>query len=509
MAAEQDIANRIPITGALMLATLMNTLDGTIANVALPHIQGSVSAAQDQVVWVLTSYIIAMAIMMPLSGWLAAKIGRKRMFLYSISGFTVASMLCGLATSLPEIVVFRIFQGLAGASLMPLSQTVMLDLFPPHMLPRVMSIWSAAIMLGPIAGPTLGGWLTDTLSWRWVFFINMPVGIAAFALANTFMAPDPGGRQRPFDFMGFGTLTLFLGAFQLMLDRGAGQDWFGSAEIWTEASLAALGFYLFIVHTITVEHPFFPRELMRDGNFLGGLSVSFFVGVLLFSTSAILPSFMQNLLGYSPLQSGYASVTRGIGSVISFVMIPMLIARIGAKPTLLIGVAFSSFSLWQMSKFNLLMSSDLILVSGFLQGIGVGMMFAPVNMLTFATLSPTLRAEGTVLYSMVRNLGSGMGISVVQAALTNQSALGFSRLAEHVRPGNPALAGALPRGASPYELHGLSMLRAQVMRQGSMLAYDTIFSWMALFVLLLIPLIILLRRPPAQVKHTAADAAGD
>jgi MFS transporter, DHA2 family, multidrug resistance protein len=504
MASQHDIANRGPITGALMLATLMNTLDGTIANVALPHIQGSVSAAQDQVTWVLTSYIIATAIMMPLSGWISEKIGRKRMLMLSIGGFTIASMLCGVATNLPEIVIFRVIQGLAGASLMPMSQTVMLDLFPLKMVPRVMSMWSAAIMLGPIAGPTLGGWLTENLSWRWVFFINLPIGVAALFVLQMFMAEDPGGRQRPFDFIGFTSLTLFVGSFQLMLDRGPGQDWFGSTEIWIEAGMALLGLYLFTIQTLSARHPFFPRELAKDGNFVGGLTVNIFVGALLFSTGAILPSFMQNLLGYSALQSGYASVTRGFGSVISFVLVPMLVARLGAKPTLLLGVAFSGLSLWQMSRFNLTMSAELILLSGFVQGVGVGLMFAPISSLSYATLAPRLRPEGTILASMLRSLGSSIGISVVQASLVNQSALGFSRLSEHVTATSAGLAAALPPALAPDSVGGLTLLRGQIARQGAMLAYDTIFAWMAVLVGLLVPLVLMLKRPPPPIPTEPA-----
>src|ERR1700743_9181 len=246
MASPKDIANRIPITGALMLATLMNTLDQTIANVALPHIQGSVSASADQITWVLTSYIIATAIMTPPSGWLSQKIGRKTMFLFSIAGFTGASVRCGLSTSLPEIVIFRLIQGIAGASLIPLSQTVMLDIYPQKMIPRVMSIWSAAVILGPIIGPPLGGYLTEDFSWRWVSYINLPIGILAFLGIWTFMDTDPGGRQRPFDFLGFGALVLFVAGFQLMVDRGPDQDWFDSKEIWIGAALGAPGRVSFI-----------------------------------------------------------------------------------------------------------------------------------------------------------------------------------------------------------------------------------------------------------------------
>ncbi|HEY5289906.1 MAG TPA: DHA2 family efflux MFS transporter permease subunit, partial [Caulobacteraceae bacterium] len=264
MVSRRDIENRRPITAALMLATLMITLDSTIANVALPHIQGSVSAAQDQITWVLTSYIIAAAIMTPLSGWLALKIGRKRLFLISIAGFTLASMLCGIATSLPEIVIFRLIQGIAGASTMPLSQSVMLDIFPQRQIPTVMAIWSAAVILGPILGPVLGGWLTEAYTWRWVFYINVPIGIVAYLGLQLFMEDDPGGRQRPFDFLGFGALITFIGAFQLLLDRGPGQDWFDSKEIWFEAAAALIGLWVFLIQTFTAREPFFHRDLVKD-----------------------------------------------------------------------------------------------------------------------------------------------------------------------------------------------------------------------------------------------------
>src|SRR4051812_46440972 len=357
MASQQDIANRVPITGALMLATLMYTIDSTIANVALPHIQGSVSASQDEVTWVLTSYIIATVVMTPLGGWLSQKFGRKRMFLFSIAGFTLASALCGTATSLPQIVAYRLIQGLAGASLMPLSQTAMLDMYPQRLIPRVMSIWSAAVILGPIAGPTLGGWLTEDFSWRWVFYINVPIGILAFLGIWTFMSPDPGGRERPFDFLGFGALVLFIGGFQLLVDRGPQRDWFDSKEIWIETAICLAGLWIFVVQTMTAEHPFFHRDLAKDGNFVGTTIFGMFVGVMLFSTSALLPSMMQNLLGYSALQSGVASMTRGLGSLIAFLSIPLLVARFGARPVLLVGIMLSSWALWQMGQFDLSMTA--------------------------------------------------------------------------------------------------------------------------------------------------------
>jgi DHA2 family multidrug resistance protein len=508
MASQKDIANRIPITGALMLATLMNTLDSTIANVALPHMQGSVSAAADQIVWVLTSYIIATAIMTPLSGWLSLKIGRKTMFLASIVGFTGASVLCGIATSLPELVIFRLLQGIAGASLIPLSQTVMLDIYPQRMIPRVMSIWSAAVIMGPIIGPTLGGWLTEDFSWRWVFYINVPIGILAFLGIWTFMDRDDGGRERPFDFLGFGALVLFIGGFQLLVDRGPTQDWFDSKEIWIETAICLAGLWIFIVQTITAEHPFFHRDLAKDGNFVGTTLFGLFVGVMLFSTSALLPSMMQNLLGYSALQSGIASMTRGVGSLIAFLLVPFLVARLGARAVLLIGILLTSFALWQMGKFDLSMTPRPIEVSGFIQGLGTGLLFAPLNVLAYAKLAPIHRTEGTIVSTMARSLGSSAGISLLQAMLIRDAAVSHSRLSEHITVTDPVLRWVMPSTFSLQSVPGLSALNGELTRQGSMISYDALFSAMAIGCLLLAPSLLLLkppRGPPPSGPEMAVD----
>jgi len=495
MASAKDVANRLPITGALMLATLMNTLDSTIANVALPHIQGSVSAAQDQIVWVLTSYIIATAIMTPLSGWLSQKIGRKTMFLASIAGFTFASILCGIATSLPEIVIFRLLQGIAGASMMPLSQAVMLDIYPQRLIPRVMSIWSAAVILGPIIGPTLGGWLTEDFSWRWVFYINVPVGILAFLGIWIFMDADEGGRQRPFDFLGFGALVLFIGGFQLLVDRGPTQDWFDSKEIWFETALCLAGLWIFIVQTMTAEHPFFHRDLARDGNFVGTTLFGMFVGVMLFSTSALLPSMMQNLLGYSALQSGIASMTRGLGSFIAFLAVPMMVARFGPRAVLLAGILLSSAALWQMGQFDLSMTARSIEVSGFIQGLGTGLLFAPLNTLAYAKLAPVHRTEGTIVATMARSLGSSAGISLLQAVLIRDAAVAHSRLSEHITVTDPVLRWVMPQMFNLQSAAGLTALNGEVTRQGSMISYDALFGGMAVGCLLLAPTLLLLKPP--------------
>jgi DHA2 family multidrug resistance protein len=497
MVSAKDIENRWPIMAALMLSTLMNALDTTIANVALPHMQGSVSAAQDQITWVLTSYIIAAGLMTPLSGWLAQKIGRKRMFMYSIVGFTAASMLCGVATSLPEIVLFRLLQGVAGASVIPLSQSVMLDLFPPSQIPTVMAVWSANVIIGPVAGPVIGGWLTENLSWRWCFFINVPIGALAFAGVYLFMDRDEGGRQRPFDFLGFGALVSFIAGLQLMLDRGPSQDWFASKEIWVEATMATVGLWVFAVQTFTSEYPFFHRDLAKDRNFVTTTIFGFLSGALLFSSSALLPSMMQNLMGYSALQSGYASAPRGLGSLVSFTLAPFLLQRVGPRATLLAGIAISIVAFWQMSQFDLMMTSGPIMISGLIQGVSNGLLFTPLATLAYATLSPVHRTEGAVISTMARSLGSSLGISAMQAGLINQTAAAHSVLAGHVQPSSPVYRSVNPGFMNPLDPLGVQLLNGEVTRQAGMIAYDAVFEASIFLAGCMIPLLLLLR-PPAR-----------
>ena len=302
--ADSGAPNKWAITISIMLATVMNSLDTTIANVALPHIQGSVSASQDQITWVLTSYIVAATIMTPMTGWLSGRIGRKLLFQVSIFGFTVASVLCGMAGSLGQIVGFRLLQGLFGAALIPLSQAVLLDIWPKEKHGFAMAVWAAGAILGPIMGPALGGYLTDNYSWRWVFFINIPIGILAYTGVWMFISNNKHDIPKKFDFFGFGMLTMFIAAFQLMLDRGPTQDWFSSAEIWTEALVAGTALYLFTVHSLTAKNPFFDRALMRDRSFVVATVVGFFLGILLYSSMALLPALLEVLMGYPVVTTG-------------------------------------------------------------------------------------------------------------------------------------------------------------------------------------------------------------
>lgn len=480
--------NRIPITVSIMLATIMNSLDTTIANVALPHIQGSVSASSEQISWVLTSYIVSAAIMTPLAGWLAVKAGRKRLFLISIAGFTIASMLCGVATSLPEIVIFRLLQGLFGASLIPLSQATLLDINPPEKHGQAMAIWGMGAILGPIMGPALGGYLTEHMSWRWVFFINLPIGIMAFLGVLFFIAPDGKEKAKPFDFLGFGMMVLFIASFQMVLDRGPSLDWFASAEIWTETLLALGSLWVFIVHTMTVKQPFFDRALMRDTNFVTASVFGFFVGILLFSSMALLPPMMQGLMGYPVLLSGLVSMPRGAGSFIAMIIVGQLIGRIDTRVILAVGLGLNAYALWQMLSFDLSMGTGPFMVSGFLQGLGIGLIFVPLSTLAFATIPPHLRAEGSSVYTLIRNLGASAGISIMQAVFVRNAQAAHGSLAANFDPANPIMSQALQQGP-------LAALNAEVTRQAAMISYLDDFKLMLIITLACLPMLLLMRAP--------------
>ncbi len=500
-AARDNIA-RGPITVSIMLATVMNSLDTTIANVALPDIQGSVSASAEQITWVLTSYIVAAAIMTPLTGWLSGKIGRKLLFLISIAGFTVASMLCGIATSLIEIVGFRLLQGLFGASLIPLSQAVLLDINPPEKHGQAMAVWGAGAILGPILGPVLGGWLTDNLSWRWVFFINLPIGILAFLGVWLFIQENKHDNPKKFDFFGFGTLIVFIGSFQLFLDRGPSQDWFGSREIWIEFIVAVTALWLFVVQTLTAEHPFFDRALSRDRNFVTSTVFGLALGVLLFSTLALLPPMLEVTMGYPVMTAGLVTMPRGLGSFMAMFVVGRLVGRVDTRLILFVGLLMNAASLWQMTHFSLGMDAGPVILSGLIQGFGIGLIFVPLSAMAFTTLNPRFRAEGSSVYNLIRNLGASAGISTVIAVQVMNLASAHADIASGVDPSNPTVARA-------YDLHssaGLTALNGEISRQATMVAYIDDFKLLLILTFAVMPLLLLMRAPP-RGKPDPAHAA--
>jgi MFS transporter, DHA2 family, multidrug resistance protein len=491
----------------VMLATIMQAVDTTIANVALPHMQGAMGATQDQIAWVLTSYIVAAAIFMPLTGFLSARFGRKRIFMWAVVGFTVASMLCGAAQSLTQIVLFRLLQGVFGACLVPLSQSVLLDSYPAEQHGKAMAMWGVGVMVGPILGPTLGGWLTESLNWRWVFYINLPLGVLAWFGLAAFVRETEIDRSRRFDLLGFAMLSLAIGALQMMLDRGESLDWFASAEVVVEAMLAGLFLYLFIVHMFTHEHPFIEPGLFADRNFSIGLLLIFMVGVVLLATLALLPPFLQNLLGYPVVDVGLLLAPRGIGTMAAMITVGKLSGKVDARWQILLGLLLTALSLWEMTRFTLDVGAWDVVRTGIVQGLGLGFIFVPLSTLTFSTLLPRYRNEGTALFSLVRNIGSSIGISVVVTYLAQRTQANHEALAAFVNPFSLPLREAIEAGV--YNLgsaQGLAAINAEVTRQAAMLAFLQDFRLMMWVSLAAIPLLLLLRKPKSGTDHVSLPA---
>ena len=494
------VSRRRFVTVCTMFATLMQSLDNTIANVALPYMQGSLSATSDQIVWVLTSYVIAAAIFTAPVGWLSLRFGRKPLFLLCLSGFTIASILCGLAQSLEQIVVFRLLQGMFGAALVPLSQATIFDLYPVEQRGAAMATWGVGVMVGPILGPTLGGYLTDAYNWRWVFFINVPFGLLAIAgLWSAMPDTDPDERLK-FDWMGFGFFSLMLAATQLMLDRGEQKDWFNSTEIIAELVLACTGLYLFVVHMLTADRPFIPVQLFRDPNYGASAVIMFTVGLILLSSSALLPPYLQILGGYSIIDTGRMMVPRGAGTMFSMLIAGRLASRFDPRLIILAGIIMLSVSISRMIDWTPDVDPWSMAVTTFIQGVGLGFVFVPLQLIAFATLPAELRPEGTSLFSLIRNTGSAVGISVATFLLQQSTQTMHARIAEGVSPYNRMLHGG---GASTFwnsaTAPGLAALNDEVTRQASIIAYSNDFKFM-LYVIMPSALLLLLLRKPAAAR---------
>jgi len=501
----KEVPHRGLITLALMLATIMQALDTTIANVALPTMTGDLGASQDTITWVLTSYIVAAAIMTPVTGWFSDRIGRRELFLVTVVGFTVASMLCGLAWSLGSAVAFRILQGMFGAALVPLSQTILLDINPKEKHGSAMAMWGAGIMVGPIAGPVLGGWLTDTLNWRWTFFVNLPVGILAFFIAAACLPRVPK-RLRGFDFFGFAMLSIGVGALQLMLDRGEQVDWFQSPEIWIELALTVAGFWVFTVHLLTGKSTFIDPKIFLDRNFAAGLIFIFVIGVVLFSSLALLPPMLSNLFNHPTVTTGIVMAPRGVGTMISMLLVGRLVRIVDARVLVVTGLLLTSFSLYEMTGFSPQMDDFLIVTSGVVQGLGLGLVFVPLSTVAFSTLEPRFRADAASLFSLVRNIGSGIGISIVTVVLTQSAQVNHSEVGEAINPFNPNLWAASPSAASG-DLAALAQLNGLVTNQAMMISYINDFWLMMLVTLLAVPLVFLLRKPRAVAMPSGTAPA--
>jgi len=484
---------RLLITICVMMATILQVLDITIANVSLPYMQGSLSATLDQVSWVLTSYVVAAAVMTAPVGWLAARFGIKKLLIVCVAGFTAASMLCGIAQSIEEIVLYRVVQGMFGAALVPLSQTVMLDIYPVERRGWAMSLWGMGVMIGPIMGPILGGWLTESYSWRWIFFINLPFGVATVLGLLAFMDETEANPRLSFDWLGFAALGIGIGALQLMLDRGEQLSWFDSNEIILTAIVSAAGFYFFFAHSLTTPHPFISFGIFRDRNFAIGLAFMFVCGVLLVASMALMAPFLQGVMGFPIIDVGLLLGTRGIGMAVGMLAAGRLIARLDPRLLLAFGLACCTASLYYTIGFSPDTAVFTIVWTSILQGIGLGALFVPLNTLALSSLPPALRTQGTAMWTLIRNLGSSIGVSIVIANLTNKTIVMHARLAESVTPFNQALADPAAAMLDPQTETGRALLEQLMSQQAAIIAYANDFKLMMVMTLLAFPLILLVR----------------
>jgi DHA2 family multidrug resistance protein len=496
--------NRAAITCCAILATLLQALDTTIANVALPYIQGSVSASQDQINWVLTSYLVAAAIMTPPSAFLSSRFGVKRVFLYSIAGFTVASMLCGMAQSLVQIVLFRILQGLCGAALIPLSQSVLLSIYPKERQGSAMALWGVAVMTGPILGPVLGGWLTANYTWRYVFYINLPIGILASLGMATFLPETKRDDKAKLDWFGFGTLSIAIGALQLVLDRGEQLDWFDSGEIIIETIIAASSLYLFLAHIFTADKPFIRPALFKDRNFSAGVLFGVILGVTYYASLALQPPYLQNLMDYPIVTAGLVMGPRGIGTMASMLTVGRLVGRVDTRALLSVGLGLTAWSFYTMTGWTPDVSQLTIIVVGIVQGVGLGFLFVPLSVVTLSTLIPEQRTEGTALYTLTRNIGSSVGISVVGSLLTRNTQVNHADIARYVTPLNRAFENPMVAQLwNPAAAAGRAALDAVVTRQAQIIAYIDDYKFLMFATLAVVPLLIVFKK----LSSSAGDAA--
>lgn len=488
------------LTLAVMGASIIQILDSTIANVAIPHMQTSLGATQDTVTWVLTSYIIATAVAIPITGWLSDRIGSRRLFLLAVAGFIITSMLCGAAANLTQMVIFRVFQGICAAFIGPLSQTIMLDINSPERAPKAMAMWGMGIMVAPILGPVIGGWLTESYNWRWVFYINLPIGIPTLLLL-WWLLPSRALVRRSLDLLGFSMLALGLASLQLMLDRGQHVDWFQSWEIWIECIIAISALWMFLVHQFSAAKPMFSRDLIANRNLVTALGFMVLIGMMMFGIFALFPPMLQSLFGYSVLDTGILLAPRGLGILASMFIASRLAGKLDARIIVATGFILTAYSLWKMTQWSLDMDWHPFVITGLIQGLGMGFVFIPMNALAFATLGPNLRTDGSSLLYLLRNLGGSMGISVMTATLARNVQVSHEDLAGHVTA--YSMSSVDPSSADRLGSAGEAALRildGEITRQAAMIAYLDDFTLMMFAVIVCIPFVSLLRpakTPPA------------
>lgn len=496
MSDTKIVPHRRLITASVMLAMFIQTLDSTICIVALPYIQGSMSASAEEISWVLTSYVIAAAIFTAPVGWMAQRFGRKKLFLICLGGFLTMSMLSGASQSLEQLIAFRLLQGMFGAALAPLCQATMLDIYPFAQRAQAMAIFAMGITMGPIMGPTLGGYLTDAYNWRWVFYVNIAPGLLAFLGVLIFLPKVAPRTALKFSWYGFAMLGMAAAMFQLMLDRGQTQDWFTSTEIIAEATIAGLCFYLFVVHMFTADKPFLPPALFKDRNFFAGIVMVSCVSSVMLATASLMAPFLQQLGKYPVLDSGIAMAPRGFGTMVAMFVASWLGMRVDQRKIMAVGLLSLGSMMLIMSTWTPEVGQFEMMTVLFGQGFSIGLVFNPMTVMAYTTLSPSLRSEATSVQSLARNLGSAIGISVTTFTLSRGTQTTHADIAAGITPFERALPGAdhVARILDPATAHGAALLDQMVTYQAKIIAYNNDFRLMALTVIPPLILLLFMRR---------------
>jgi DHA2 family multidrug resistance protein len=503
---ERPAINPWIIAISVMLGTFMEVLDTTVVNVSLQHIAGSLSVTPEEATWVLTSYLVANAIVLPLTGWLANYFGRRNILLLSVGGFTIFSFLCGIAPNLPLLIIFRIFQGATGGGLQPLSQAILMEAFPPEKRAKAMAFWALGIVVAPMLGPVLGGWITDSYSWRWLFYINIPIGILAVIMATMFIHDPPYIKRGEggIDYWGIGYLALGIGALQIMLDKGQEEDWFGSRFIVTLFILCAVGLVLFVVRELTTDHPVVDLRIFKNRTYATGVFLMTVLGFVLYGSTVLLPLWLQTLMGYTALKAGMAMLPRGLGSFLFMPIVGLLMGKIEARKLLAVGLMVASFSIYQLSKLNLSAGYWDIFWAQLLQGTSMGMLFVPLTTITNGPIPKEQMGNATSLFNLMRNIGASIGIASVTTIQARHSQAHMNDLAGNVNPYNPIAQSmlnsikqaAMAHGADPTTAtkQAYAGLFGMVQRQAAMMAYIDVFFLLAVMFLCCVPLILLMKK---------------
>ena len=492
---------------AVMSSTFMEVLDTTVVNVSLPHIAGNLSASTDEATWTLTSYLVANAIVLPMTGWLASTFGRKRLLMLSVTGFTTASFFCGLAPSLPFLIFFRIIQGACGGGLQPLSQAILLESFPAEKRGQAMAFWALGIVVAPMLGPVAGGWLTDNYSWRWVFYINIPIGVLAMFLTQAFIFDPPYLRKesKGIDYWGIGLLVLGIGSLQIMLDKGQEDDWFSSHFILTLAVLAAIGLGGLLVRELKAEHPIIDLSVFRYRSYAIGTFIMTVVGFVLYGSTVLLPLLMQELLGYTATHAGVTNLPRGMASFLFMPLVGYLTGKIDARKLLAAGFLATAFAMYRISLFSLGVASWNFWLPLTVQGAGLGLIFVPLTTVTNDPIPRERMGNATSIFNLMRNIGASIGIAMVETMQVRKSQMHINILGEHVNPANPlalqtmkAMRGLfISQGKDPVTAtrQAYGAVWGMVQQQAAMLAYNDVFRFLALMFVAMLPLLFLMRKP--------------